>query len=149
MNNTMRLKSAYNYLEAPYIRVEATITQPGITNGKPNIYKKDDYIVAPSAKKVATYIVNQIFGSDLTTQTEGLSINWLMPTLKKSLELAVYEEESFILINKFDNKKTLKYFKDKVKLLDDCKVFALPSNSDRFRLAYEFSKIENSKKKIR
>lgn len=111
MNNTMRLKSAYNYLEAPYIRVEATITQPGITNGKPNIYKKDDYIVAPSAKKVATYIVNQIFGSDLTTQTEGLSINWLMPTLKKSLELAVYEEESFILINKFDNKIYLECIK--------------------------------------
>ena len=37
MNNQVRLKSAYNYLEAPYIRVEATVTQPGITNGKPNI----------------------------------------------------------------------------------------------------------------
>lgn len=104
MSNNMKLKSAYNYLEAPYIRVEATVTQPGKTNGKPNIYKKNDYIVAPSGKKVATYIVNQIFGSDLLTQTEGLSINWLMPTLKKSLELAVYQEESFILINKFDGK---------------------------------------------
>lgn len=104
MSNNMKLKSAYNYLEAPYIRVEATVTQPGKTNGKPNIYKKNDYIIAPSGKKVATYIVNQIFGSDLLTQTEGLSINWLMPTLKKSLELAVYQEESFILINKFDGK---------------------------------------------
>lgn len=111
MNNQVRLKSAYNYLEAPYIRVEATVTQPGITNGKPNIYKKNDYIIAPSGKKVATYIVNQIFGSDLVTQTEGLSINWLMPTLKESLELAVYEEESFILINKFDNKIYLECIK--------------------------------------
>ena len=102
--NNIRLKSAYNVLEAPYIQVEATVTQPGITNGKPNIFRKAKYIIAPSAKKIATYIVNQIFGSDLVTQTEGLNINWLMPTLKESLELAVYEEESFILIHKFDNK---------------------------------------------
>lgn len=102
--NNIRLKSAYNVLEAPYIQVEATVTQPGITNGKPNIFRKNKYIIAPSAKKIATYIVNQVFGSDLVTQTEGLSINWLMPTLKESLELAIYEEESFILIHKFDNK---------------------------------------------
>ena len=102
--NNIRLKSAYNVLEAPYIQVEATVTQPGITNGKPNIFRKNKYIIAPSAKKIATYIVNQVFGSDLVTQTEGLNINWLMPTLKESLELAVYEEESFILIHKFDNK---------------------------------------------
>ena len=42
-----------------------------------------------------------------------------------------------------------KEFKDKVKSLEDCRVYALPSKSDRFRLAYEFSKIENSKKKRR
>lgn len=110
MNNA-RIKSAYNVLEAPYIKVEATVTQPGITNGKPNIFRKSKYIVAPSGKKVATYIVNQIFGSDLVTQTEGLSINWLMPALKESLELAVYEEESFILIHKFDNKIYLECIK--------------------------------------
>lgn len=110
MNNA-RIKSAYNVLEAPYIKVEATVTQPGITNGKPNIFRKSKYIVAPSGKKVATYIVNQIFGSDLVTQTEELNINWLMPTLKKSLELAVYEEESFILIHKFDNKIYLECIK--------------------------------------
>lgn len=110
MNNA-RIKSAYNVLEAPYIKVEATVTQPGITNGKPNIFRKSKYIVAPSGKKVATYIVNQIFGSDLVTQTEGLNINWLMPTLKESLELAVYEEESFILIHKFDNKIYLECIK--------------------------------------
>lgn len=110
MNNA-RIKSAYNVLEAPYIKVEATVTQPGITNGKPNIFRKSKYIVAPSGKKVATYIVNQIFGSDLVTQTEGFNINWLMPTLKESLELAVYEEESFILIHKFDNKIYLECIK--------------------------------------
>lgn len=110
MNNA-RIKSAYNVLEVPYIKVEATVTQPGTTNGKPNIFRKSKYIVAPSGKKVATYIVNQIFGSDLVTQTEGLNINWLMPTLKESLELAVYEEESFILIHKFDNKIYLECIK--------------------------------------
>lgn len=109
--NNIRLKSAYNVLEAPYIQVEATVTQPGMTNGKPNIFRKSKYIIAPSAKKIATYIVNQVFGSDLVTQTEGLSINWLMPTLKESLELAVYEEESFILIHKFDNKIYLECIK--------------------------------------
>lgn len=109
--NNVRIKSAYNVLEAPYIKVEATVTQPGITNGKPNIFRKSKYIVAPSGKKVATYIVNQIFGSDLVTQTEGLNINWLMPTLKESLELAVYEEESFILIHKFDSKIYLECIK--------------------------------------
>ena len=109
--NNIRLKSAYDVLEAPYIQVEATVTQPGMTNGKPNIFRKTKYIIAPSAKKIATYIVNQVFGSDLVTQTEGLSINWLMPTLKESLELAVYEEESFILIHKFDNKIYLECIK--------------------------------------
>lgn len=111
MNNKIRLKSAYNVLEAPYIRVEATVTQPGITNGKPNIRRETKYIIAPSGKKIATYIVNQIFGSDLVTQTEGLNINWLMPTLKESLELAVYEQESFILIHKFDDKIYLECIK--------------------------------------
>lgn len=111
MNNKIRLKSAYNVLEAPYIRVESTVTQPGITNGKPNIRRETKYIIAPSGKKIATYIVNQIFGSDLVTQTEGLNINWLMPTLKESLELAVYEQESFILIHKFDNKIYLECIK--------------------------------------
>ena len=110
MNNA-RIKPAYNFLEAPYIRIEASVTHPGITNGKPNISREYKYIIAPSGKKIATYIVNQIFGSDLVTQTEGLSISWLMPTLNESLELAVYEEESFILIHKFDNKIYLECIK--------------------------------------
>lgn len=63
--------------------------------------------------------------------------------------LSILSNNNLEIINKFDNKKTLKEFKNKVKSLEDCKVFALPSNNDRFRLAYEFSKIENSKKKRR
>lgn len=78
--------------------------------------------------------------------------------IEKVMKLYRYNEETVLsilssnnleIINKLDSKKTLKEFKNKVKSLEDCKVFALPSNSDRFRLAYEFSKIENSKKKRR
>ena len=139
MNNQIRLKSAYDYLQAPYIRVEATVTQPGITNGKPNIMKSYDYIVAPSGKKISTYIVNQIFGSDLVTQTQGLSINWLMPTLKKSLELAVYEEESFILINKYDGKIYLECIK-KSDIHDLVQIYE--TNEDTYELHREI-KLEN------
>ena len=91
-------------LQTPYINVKVKVVQPGTTNGKPNIKYEDKYIVSPSAKKIATYIRNQIFGSDLVTQTEGLDINWLMPTLSESLERAIYQKESFIYIHKFDNK---------------------------------------------
>ena len=52
-----------------------------------------------------------MFGSDLLTQTEGLNINWLMPTLSEALELAVYERESFIYIHKFDGKIYLENIK--------------------------------------
>ena len=41
--------------EAPFIQIKAKVTQPGTTNGKPNIEYKDEYVVAPSAKKIATY----------------------------------------------------------------------------------------------
>lgn len=111
MIRNSKIKSNYNVLEAPYIKIDAVVTQLGITNGKPNIICDTKYIVAPSCKKIATYIVNQIFGSDLVTQTEGLSINWLMPTLKESLELAVYQTESFVLIHKFDDKIYLECIK--------------------------------------
>ena len=94
----------YSPLQAPYINVKVKVIQPGITNGKPNIKEENKYVVSPSAKKIATYIRNQIFGSDLVTQTEGLDINWLMPTLSESLEKAIYQEESFIYLHKFDNK---------------------------------------------
>jgi hypothetical protein len=101
----------FNPLQAPYIKIDAKVIQPGTTNGKPNIKSVDKYVLAPSAKKIGTYIRNQLFGSDLLTQTEGLDINWLMPTLGEALELSVYEGESFIYIHKFDNKVYLECIK--------------------------------------
>lgn len=90
--------------QAPFIKIKAKVTAPGTTNGKPNIKYEDKWIVAPSAKKIATYIRNQIFGSELVTQTEGLEINWLMPSLSEALEKAIYQKEAFIYIHNFDNK---------------------------------------------
>ena len=90
--------------EAPFIQIKAKITMPGTTNGKPNIDYKEEYVVAPSAKKIATYIRNQIFGSELVSQTEDMDINWLMPTLSESLERAIYQTESFIYLHKYNNK---------------------------------------------
>ena len=101
----------FNVLQAPYIKVKVKVIQPGKTNGKPNIVEEDKYVLAPSAKKIGTYIRNQLFGSDLLTQTDGLNINWLMPTLAEALELSVYERESFIYIHKFDNKVYLECIK--------------------------------------
>ena len=92
------------FLQTPYIKIKVKVTYPGTTNGMPNIKEEDKYIVAPSAKKIATYIRNQLFGSDLVTQTEGLNINWLMPTLGRALEEAIYDKEAFIYIHKFDDK---------------------------------------------
>jgi len=94
----------FSPLQAPYIKIKAKVIQPGTTNGIPNIKDEYKYVISPSAKKIATYIRNQIFGSDLVTQTEGLDINWLMPTLSEALEKAIYQEESFIYIHKYDNK---------------------------------------------
>ena len=87
----------------PYIKVNVEVTNPGTINGVPTIKKNEQYVLAPSAKKIGTYIRNQLFGSDLLTQTEGLNINWLMPALGEALELSVYEQESFIYIHKFEN----------------------------------------------
>ena len=101
----------FNPLQTPYIKINVKITNPGITNGKPNIVNDERYVLAPSAKKIGTYIRNQLFGSDLLTQTEGLDINWLMPTLGEALELAVYETESFIYIHKFEDKVYLECIK--------------------------------------
>ena len=85
--------------EAPFIQVKAKVIMPGTTNGKPNIKYKDEYIVAPSGKKIATYIRNQLFGTELVSQTEGMDINWLMPTLSEALERAIYQTESFIYLH--------------------------------------------------
>lgn len=101
----------FNPLQTPYIKINVKITNPGITNGKPNIVNDERYVLAPSAKKIGTYIRNQLFGSDLLTQTEGLNINWLMPTLGEALELAIYERESFIYIHKFEDKVYLECIK--------------------------------------
>lgn len=98
-------------LQSPYIKIKAKVTMPGYTNGIPNIKEEDRYVVAPSAKKIATYIRNQLFGSDLVTQTENLDINWLMPTLGRALEEAIYEKESFVYIHKFDDKVYLECLK--------------------------------------
>lgn len=91
-------------LQSPFIRIKAKVTYPGYTNGMPNIKEKDKFVIAPSAKKIGTYIRNQIFGSDLLTQTEGLDINWLMPTLGEALEECVYGREAFIYLHKFGDK---------------------------------------------
>ena len=101
----------FNVLQAPYISIKSKVIMPGMTNGKPNIKYCNKYVVAPSAKKIATYIVNQIFGSEIVTQTEGLEIGWLMPTLKEALELSIYEQESFIYLHKYEDKVYLECIK--------------------------------------
>ena len=101
----------FNPLQAPYIEVNVKVVSPGTTNGKPNIEESKEYVLAPSAKKIGTYVRNQLFGSDLLTEVEGLNVNWLMPTLGEALELAVYEKESFIYIHKFDGKIYLECIK--------------------------------------
>ena len=99
-------------LLAPYIKVDVEVRNPGSINGVPNKPKKDErYVLAPSAKKIGTYIRNQLFGSDLLTQTDGLDINWLMPSLSEALELSIYEGESFIYIHKYDSKIYLECIK--------------------------------------
>lgn len=108
----MRIKSKYNVLQAPYIKIDAQITEAGITNGKNNIIEEKKYCIAPSAKKITNYITNQLFGSELVTQTEGLDIGWIMPSLKEALETAIYQRESFIYINIFNGKVYLECFKE-------------------------------------
>lgn len=113
-----------NILQSPHIKVKATVTQPGMTNGKPNIKEEIKYVLPPSAKKIAKYITNQIFGSDLVTQTDGLDINWLTPSLTEALEEAVYDKEAFIYIHKFDNKVYLE-------CLNKCEIHDLVQKYDR------------------
>lgn len=97
-------------LQAPFIKVEAEVVLNGLTNGKPNIKKERTYKISPPAKKIATYICNQIFGSELVTNIpEG--INWLMPSLREALETCVYCKEAFIYLHKFDDKVYLETIK--------------------------------------
>lgn len=126
-------------LQAPFISVKTQITMPGKTNGMPNIKYENRYVIAPSAKKIGTYIVNQIFGSDLVTQTEGLNIGWLMPTLKESLEECIYDKESFIYINKYDNKVYLEVIKK-------CNIANLEQVYDKIKscdIIQDFDEFEN------
>lgn len=97
-------------LQAPFIKVEVEVVQNGLTNGKPNIKKEKTYKISPPAKKIATYICNQIFGSDLVTSIPD-GINWLMPSLREALETCVYCKEAFIYLHKFDNKVYLETIK--------------------------------------
>ena len=127
-------------LQSPYIRIRAKVIMPGTTNGIPNINEEDRFVISPSAKKIATYIRNQIFGSDLVTQTEGLSINWLMPTLSESLEKAIYQKESFIYIHKFDNKVYLE-------CLNKCDIHDLVQKYDKVLKATIIQEYDTDKEK--
>ena len=99
-------------LQAPFIKVQAEVVLNGITNGKSNLKKKKEYSykISPPAKKIATYICNQIFGSDLVTNIPD-GINWLMPSLREALETCVYCKEAFIYLHKFDGKVYLETIK--------------------------------------
>ena len=91
-------------LGVPYIKVDVEVVHNSRTNGKPVIKKKRDYKIIPSAKKIATYITNQIFGSDIVMQVEDANVNWLMPTLREVLEDCIYSQEGFVYLHKFDDK---------------------------------------------
>ncbi len=154
------IRSAKKILAPPYIQIKAKIIQNGITNSKENISQDDEYIVAPSAKKIATYIQNQIFGSDLVTQTDGLNIGWLMPALKESLMLAVYQTEAFIYIHKYENKVYLECFKksdihdlvqafDKVREATIVQEYETPFNEKASYLLKRKIKLENNKSYIK
>lgn len=89
-------------LQEPFIKITAEIVMNGKINGKPTIKRESRYEVAPSAKKIATYVINQLFGTDIIVK--DTDINWLMPSLRDALEQAIYCKESFICLHKFDNK---------------------------------------------
>lgn len=102
----------FSPLDAPFIKVEAEVTENALINGKkPKIKKIKKYKLAPSPKKIANYIVNQIFGSDIVLQAENYNINWLMPSLKEALENSIYCKEAFLYLHKFDGKVYLECIK--------------------------------------
>ena len=134
-------------LQAPFIKVEVEVTENAIENGKPKIKKQSYYKICPSAKKIATYIVNQILGSDLIVPETD--INWLMPTLQKSLEQAIYSKESFIYLHKFDGKVYLENIKaneifDLVQKYDKIYSGTIVQEDDGFELHRHF-KLEDGK----
>jgi hypothetical protein len=102
----------FSPLEAPFIKVEVEVTENALINGKkPKIKKIKKYKLAPSPKKIANYIVNQIFGSDIVLQAENYNINWLMHSLKEALENSIYCKEAFLYLHKFDGKIYLECIK--------------------------------------
>ena len=102
----------FSPLDAPFIKVDVEITENALINGKkPKIKKIKKYKLAPSPKKIANYIVNQIFGSDIVLQVEEYNINWLMPSLKEALENSIYCKEAFLYLHKFDGKIYLECIK--------------------------------------
>ena len=137
-------------LQAPFIRVKAEVVLNGITDGKSNLKKKEEisYKVSPPAKKIATYICNQLFGSDLVTDIPD-GINWLMPSLREALETCVYCKEAFIYLHKFDGKVYLETIKpnqifDLVQKFDkvySCRI--IEENGDL--ILHRIIKIENGK----
>ena len=135
-------------LQAPFIKVETEITLNGMTNGKPNIKKEKTYKISPPAKKIATYICNQIFGSDLVTSIpEG--INWLMPSLREALETCVYCKEAFIYLHKFNGKVYLETIKpnqifDLVQKFDKIYSCTIIEQNDNLNL-YRHIEIEDGK----
>ena len=137
-------------LQAPFIKVETEVVLNGITNGKSNLKKKTEitYKISPPAKKIATYVCNQIFGSELVTSIpEG--INWLMPSLRQALETCVYCKEAFIYLHKFDGKVYLETIKknqifDLVQKFDkvySCRIVEQEGNIELHRII----KIEDGK----
>lgn len=102
----------FSPLESPFIKVDVEVTENALINGKkPKIKKIRKYKLAPSPKKIANYIVNQIFGSDIVLQAENYNINWLMPSLKEALENSIYCKEAFLYLHKFDGKIYLECIK--------------------------------------
>lgn len=139
---TGKIKQA-EVFEAPYISVKVKVVAPGKTNGKSNIKYREDYVIAPSGKKIAAYIRNQLFGSELITETENLDINWLMPTLSEALEKAIYQTESFIYLHKYNNKVYLECLNkndihDLVQVFDQVKeatiIQEFKNDNDKFEL---------------
>ena len=60
------------FFQTPFIKIKAQVTMPGTTNGIPNIKDEYKYVVAPSAKKIATYIRNQLFGINQLTSNPSV-----------------------------------------------------------------------------
>lgn len=102
----------FNPLEAPFIKINAEVIYNQRINGKKPIIKKETkYKLAPSGKKIATYITNQIFGSDIVLQAKEYNVNWLMPTLKEVLENCIYCKEAFVYLHRLDDKVYLECIK--------------------------------------